>query len=143
MYASFKKLPSERSSHKIGGRFYKMMVENSSRNCSIKSTPGINFAKLRFAWPGQKRRFSQYNSEKCRLKTIFFKLYRIGPLPLGVIAPNLRKNLSTLIAKIVFSRYFNDFSEKLKSLRFTPNFVGLAPAPRGRSSPICEKIQSI
>jgi hypothetical protein len=64
-------------------------------------------------WPGRKRRFSWYNSEKRRLKTIFFKLCRIGPLPLGVIVLNLRKNLSTLIAKIVFSRYFDDFCEKL------------------------------
>jgi hypothetical protein len=55
-------------------------------------------------WPGQKRRFLRYNSEKCQSKTIFFKLYRIGPLPLGVIVPNLRKNLSTLIAKIVISQ---------------------------------------
>jgi hypothetical protein len=50
---------------------------------------------------------------------ILFKLCRIGPLPLGVIVPNLQKNLSTLIAKIVILRNFDDFCEKLKLLRFT------------------------
>jgi hypothetical protein len=42
-------------------------------------------------------------------------------------------------AKIAISRSF--FRERLTWLRFTPNFVGLTPAPRGRSPLICEKIE--
>jgi hypothetical protein len=119
-------------------RFWYIVRRKIWQPCTPPSIIYINSGK---AWPGRKRRFSRYNSKKCRLKTIFFKLCRIGPLPLGVVAPDLRKNLSTLIAKIVFSRNFNDFREKQKPHRFSPNFVGLTPAPRGRSSPICEKIQ--
>jgi hypothetical protein len=63
--------------------------------------------------PVQKRRFLQYNSQKCQSKTIFFKLCRIGPLPLGAIVPNLQKNQTTLVAKIIISGQFSNFREKL------------------------------
>jgi hypothetical protein len=64
-----------------------------------------------YKWPGQKRQFSRYNSEKRRSKMIFFKLCRIGPLPLGAIVPNLQKNLSTLISNIVILRYLMIFAK--------------------------------
>jgi retron-type reverse transcriptase len=53
----------------------------------------------------------------------------------------LQKNQTTLVAKIIISGQFSNFREKLLWRLFSPNFVGLTPAPRGRLSPICEKIQ--
>jgi hypothetical protein len=54
----------------------------------------------------------------------------------------LRKNWTTLVAKIAISRQFSDFCEKLKRHRFALNFVGLISTPRGRSSFIYEKINA-
>jgi hypothetical protein len=60
---------------------------------------------------------------------ILFKLCRIGPLPLGVIVPNLQKNLSTLIAKNVISRNFDDFRKKTEIAPIYLKLYRIDPRP--------------